>query len=80
MKVIKAHKNQTRGKEERWRGRSCLAFARAGLRYLYCESKARGDNLNYARGERMGKKMNEELKLILPATDRAASYAKRGDR
>ena len=32
-------------------GRSCLAFAGAGLGYLYGESETRGDSIRYAEKE-----------------------------
>ena len=33
-------------------GHSCLAFARAGLGYIYDESEITGDNVRYTIGER----------------------------
>jgi len=44
-------RDQTENEMEREGGRSCLAFTRAGLRYLYGKSKTRGDNVCYAEKE-----------------------------
>ena len=51
VKHARSNKKQKRGESG---GRSCLAFARAGLRFLYVGSKVRGDNLSYGGSERVG--------------------------
>jgi len=50
-------------------GHSCLAFARAGLGYIYGESEITGDNVRYAVKERVREKEQGMLKLN-PAGDR----------
>jgi len=67
-----AHTEEKGGK----RGCSCLAFARAGLGYIYRVQDnetvyATQGNKRTARGETKGVE-------VLPATSRTASYARRG--
>jgi len=51
IEVVKTHGNRTRTEEGERVGRSCLAFAGAGLGYLYGESETRGDSIRYAEKE-----------------------------
>jgi len=48
---MKTHRNQTQTEEGERVGRSCLAFAGAGLGYLYSESEMKGDSICYAEKE-----------------------------
>jgi len=51
IEVVKTRGNQTQTEEGERVGRSCLAFAGAGLGYLYGESETRGDSIRYAEKE-----------------------------
>jgi len=66
-------------RKTRWRergGHSCLAFARAGLGYLYIESKVWVTIYATQRKWEVGER-EEEMSKLGPARDRhAASYAK----
>ena len=59
-------------------GHSCLAFARAGLGYIYDKSEITGDNVHYAMKRASGERKTKGRSRVLPATERAASYAKSG--
>jgi len=48
MKAAKHARSNAKQRRGESGGRSCLVFARAGQRFLYVESKVRGDNLSYA--------------------------------
>jgi len=52
-------------KRERKVGRSCLAFTRAGLGFIYDKSKVVGDNLCYAEGERNWGKGRWKVEVLL---------------
>ena len=58
-------------------GHSCLAFARAGLGYIYDKSKITRDSVCYVvkrvNGEAGNKRNDSEVQVLL-ATDRAVSY------
>jgi len=56
MKAAKHARSNAKQRRGESGGCSCLAFARAGLRVLYIESKVRGDNLSYAGNEQVGMK------------------------
>ena len=43
-------------------GHSCLAFARAGLGYIYDKTEITGDNVRYAIGERKRRKKTKRSK------------------
>ena len=51
IEVVKTHGNWTRTEEGERVGHSCLAFAGAGLGYLYGESETRGNSIRYAEKE-----------------------------
>jgi len=56
MKAAKHARSNAKQRRGESGGRSCLAFARAGLRFLYVKSKVRGDNLSYVGNEQVGMK------------------------
>jgi len=51
IEVVKTHRNRMWTEEGERVGCSCLAFAGAGLGYLYGESETRGDSIRYAEKE-----------------------------
>jgi len=51
IEVMKMHRNQTWTEEGERVGCSCLAFAGAGLGYLYGKSETKGDSICYAEKE-----------------------------
>jgi len=51
IEVVKMHGNRMWTEEGERVGRSCLAFAGAGLGYLYGESETKGDSICYTEKE-----------------------------
>jgi len=62
VRVINTWKSDARQDGERG-GHSCLAFARAGLGYLYVESESLGDNIHYMERRVKWEKGKEKVKV-----------------
>jgi len=62
IEVVKTHGNQTQMEEGERVGCSCLAFAGAGLGYLYGKSETRGRQYTLCREGVIGEKERKRLK------------------